>query len=51
MWNFKNETNEQTKQQKQTHRYKKQIAGQQRKEGLGDGQNRWRGLRGTNFQF
>ena len=34
--------------QKQTHRYREQISGYQRGMGGGEGQNRWRGLKGTN---
>ena len=37
--------------QKQTHRYREQASGCQRGEGWGEGQNRWRGLRGTNCQL
>ena len=37
--------------QKQTHRYREQTGGCHKGEGLGDEWNRWRGLRGTNFQL
>ena len=43
MWNLKNKT-----EQKQTHRYREQTSGYQRGEGLGQGQDSLRGLRGTN---
>ena len=35
--------------QKQTHRYKEQTSGYQQGEGGGEGQDRGRGLRGTNY--
>ena len=34
--------------QKQTHRYREQISGYRWGEGCGEGQDRGRGLRGTN---
>ena len=34
---------------KQTHRYKKQTSGYQWGEGMGEGQDKDRGLRGTNY--
>ena len=37
--------------QKQTPRYREQIGGSQRRERWKDGWNKWRGLRGTNFQL
>ena len=45
MWNLKSKTNEQTKQNR--YRYREQTGGYQ---GSG-GTNRWRRLRGTNFQL
>ena len=35
--------------QKQTHRYKKQASGYHWREGRGKGQDKGRGLRGTNY--
>ena len=35
--------------QKQSDKYRKQASGYQRGEGMGEGQDRGRGLRGTNY--
>ena len=48
MWNLKNTTVNITK-KKQTHRYREQTTGYQWGEGRAEGQDRGRGLRGTNY--
>ena len=52
MWNLQNKTNRLTdieKTKKQAHRYREKTNGYQWGEGRGKGQDRGRGLRGTNY--
>ena len=48
MWNLKNKPVNITK-KKQTHRYREQTHGYQWGEGKGKGQDKGRGLKGTNY--
>ena len=48
MWNLKNEMSEYNRNR---FRYRKQASGYQWREGLGEGQVRGRGLRGTNYWY
>ena len=50
VWNLKNKLVNITK-QKQTHGYRKQTGGCQWGEGRGEGQEKDRGLRGTNYDI
>ena len=48
MWNLKNHTNKYIEQNRNRLRYRKQTSGLQWGKERGEGQNRGRGLRGTN---
>ena len=49
MWNLEKQTN--ITKQKQTHRYREQTGGCQRRGESKDGQSMWRRIRGTNYRL